>query len=239
VTRPVLVLALVALALPVTGCRSNEERSAELEHKALAAGHGNSSNEGVSIKVPSRFVHVVATAALTGKEADAVAITLRNEGPKALAGMPIEFAVLGAGGKQLYTNAAGGLAPSLERVPTIPAHGELTWVDDQVTLTSRVARVTARVGEGRPSSAPPIAVSGVHTVTEAGAEALEASITSPGPATYSELVVYASARRGGRVVAAGRAIVSSVPPHNAVAVPQIFLAGGAKGATLQVTAPVP
>ena len=37
-----------------------------------------------------------------------------------------------AGGAPVYSNDTPGLAPTLTAVPLVPAHGELTWVDDQV-----------------------------------------------------------------------------------------------------------
>ena len=232
-------LALFALALLFPGCRSNEERSAELERKALAENKGHGTNQSLSVKKLSRYVHVTEAVVLHGKEADAVAITVRNDGSTALSEMPIEFTIYGPGNKQLYTNAGGGLSKSLESIPTVPAHGKLTWVDDQVTSTAAATRVVTKVGEGRPSSAAPIAVSGVRVTSEAGSQAIESSLTSPGPSTYHELVVFAVARSGGKVVAAGRALVETLPPHKKTAAPQIFPAGSLNGAAVSVTAPVP
>jgi hypothetical protein len=49
--------------------------------------------------------------------------------------------------------------------------------------------------------------------------------------------VFAVAVRGGRVVAAGRAVVSVLPGHPGASVPfQIFLVGNPAGATIELTA---
>jgi hypothetical protein len=54
--------------------------------------------------------------------------------------------------------------------------------------------------------------------------------------TQLELVVYAVARRGGRIAAAGRAIVPQAPAGASTPF-QVFFIGDPKGAQLSLTAP--
>ena len=69
--------------------------------------------------------------------------------------------------------------------------------------------------------------------TEASAEG---SVLNHSSVAQAELVVNAVARRSGRIVAAGSAILASLPAGGSAAF-QAFLIGDPKGALLTVTAP--
>lgn len=224
--------AVVALAL--AGCESSQEKSAQLERLAKLHATRITQSE-VTVTRPSKRVEVAATSVLSTSEGAAAIVTLRNTSATALADLPIVITVRDAGGASVYSNRAPGAAHTLVSTAVIPAHGTLTWVDDQVQSSGGApASLAAEVGEGTPASGaiPQITVSGAH-LTEGGAEG---SVTNRSEVTQDELVVDAIARRGGRVVAAGRAVLPQLAA-GATARFQIFFVGSPAGAGLQVSAP--
>jgi hypothetical protein len=234
---PAATLAL-ALAVTLGGCESTQEQSAKLERLAKReAGAGAHSRalapRNLSIARPSSIVEVLGASVVHSSEGAAVSVTLRNTSATALSDMPIEIVVKDAHGASLYTNATPGLASSLVSVPLLGAHATSTWVDDQVQLSATPASVAAKVGEGRRVSAaiPQLAVRGAR-LSEGEAEGTVANRSS---SAQSEVIVYAVARRGRRVVAAGRAVVHALGA-GASADFQVFLIGNAAGAQLQVSA---
>lgn len=229
-----LLGALAAIAL--AGCESTQEKSAKLEKlaKREAAQHKSLTQLSLSIAKPSRIVVVDATAVLHSSEGAAAAVTLHNSSASALRNVPIEITVRDAHGATLYTNATPGLAAALASVPLLGAHATATWVDDQVEASSTPAGISARVGEGEhvPGPIPHIAIVGAHLAEGAA----EGSVVNHSSVGQRELVVYAIARRGGTIVAAGRAVV---PQDEAGATEhfQAFLIGNPQGAQLEVSAP--
>jgi hypothetical protein len=230
-------LALAALAL--TACESNQERSAKLE-KAAQAGERAAAKRralaqrALTITRPSTKVRVVATAFVHGSEGDAAIVTLHNTSSTALSHVPIQITVRGANGASLYTNAVPGLSPTLAAIALVPAHSVQTWIDDQIQASGAPAGVSAKVGEGTPAtgSVGQLSVLGAH-LSESEAEG---NILNHSKLPQQELVVDAVARRAGRIVAAGRAVLASAPAGTSTPF-QIFFVGNPSGAQLEVSAP--
>jgi hypothetical protein len=229
-----IAFAAALAALSLTGCESNIERSAKLERTRLA--HRRALQAGaVSISKPNPQVQVLASAILAGGEGDAVAVTLRNRSTHAIADAPIEIVVKSARGQSLYRNDLPGIASSLARVPLLPPGVPTTWIDDQVSTGGRPAKVSVLVGEGRPAAGrlPQI---DVHGARMQGGEEVQGRVSNRSEVAQSELVIDAVARRAGRIVAAGRAVLPEVGA-GASSPFQLYLIGDPKGASLQVTAP--
>jgi hypothetical protein len=228
----VRIAALLLVALALTGCETTAEKSAKLEKRAKRITL--TQQKGLSISHPSVLVKVVETAVVHSSEGTAAVITLHNSSAKPLRALPIAITVKDAKGASLYTNSTPGLSSTLVSVGLLPAHGELTWIDDQVQTTGVAAGASAVVGEGGTVSAqlPDISVQGA-SVQEGSAEG---TVVNHSAVAQRELVVYAVARRGGRIVAAGRAVLASVPA-NASTRFQVFFIGDPRGAQLQVSAP--
>jgi hypothetical protein len=231
--------ALVLVALALTGCETNQQRSAKLErvakqrqHDALA--HDRSAQQGLSIGHPSTRVRVSDAVVVHGSEADAAVITLQNTSATTLRGVPIEITVKNAHGASLYTNATPGMAPTLVATALLPAHGSLTWIDDQVQASGLPASVSAEVGEGTQATGavPKLTVEGAQLAEGA----VEGNVVNHSHTSQQELVVYAFAQRAGKVVAAGRAVLA-VAPAGASTHFELFLVGDAQGAQLRVSAP--
>jgi hypothetical protein len=231
--------ALVLVALALTGCETNQERSAKLEraakqneHEALL--HGRSAQQGLSIKHPSTKIRVTDAAIVHGSEADAAVITLKNTSATTLREVPIEITVKDTHGASLYTNDTPGTATTLVTAALLPAHGSFTWIDDQVQTSGLPANVSTEVGEGTPAAGavPQLTVEGARLAEGT----VEGTVVNHSQVSQQELVVYAVAQRAGKLVAAGRAVLAVGAAGGPARVDR-FLVGNAQGAQLRVTAP--
>jgi len=234
-------LALVALVL--TGCETSAEKSARIEKavKAHQAQVALTAPRGLSISRVSTRIKPVGATVLTGTEAAAAVITLRNFSATAARDVPIAITVHDSSGASVYSNSAPGLAPSLVRVPLIPARGQLTWIDDQVQASGggKPAYVSVKVGEAPAAAAavPRITVTGAHVVEDpSNGPGLQGTVTNASGVAQRELIVTAVAVRAGRVVAAGRAVLAEAPPGSQVPF-QLFFVGDPAGASIQTSAP--
>jgi len=227
------VLVLLAL-LTLSGCETTAEKSAELERTRHRARHVE---QGLTIARPSTVVHVVSATLVHGGEGNAAAIALRNDSARTLRSVPIAITVTDARGNTVFQNNAPGLERALTQISSLPAHGSLTWVNDQIPSGGAPASITATVGQAPTASGPEprIEVEGPHPGEEASDE-VTGSVRNRSGVTQEKLVVYVIARRGGRIVAAGRAVLpeaaagASAPFH-------AFLVGDPAGAQLQASVP--
>jgi hypothetical protein len=225
----------VLAALTLAGCESNEERSAAL---AKHAHHLEPGRAGLSISRRSADVKVLGTTFITGSEGAAAVVVLRNTTAHTLRDVPIAITVEGPGSRTLYENNSPGLEAALTSLASLPGHGEATWVDDQVPASSGPATVRALVGEApEAGSVPRIEVQGVHASEESGTgPGAAGTVRNHSSVTQRSLVVYALALRGGRIVAAGRAVLAEVAAGASVPF-QAFLLGAPTGAKLEASAP--
>lgn len=228
---------LVAVALALTACESSQEQNAKLEkvykrEAAEAAKRNALTQHGLSIAHPNRLVKVVRASVLHSSEGTAAAITLHNDSASALRDLPIAIAVKSRAGETVYTNTTPGLAATLVSLPFLGAHATITWVQDQVATSSPPASVTATVGAGERVSEPPprLEVTGVRL----NEGEVEGSLVNHTQTSEHEIVLYALARRGGAIVAAGSAIVARAEAGTSAHF-QTFLIGNAQGAQLEVS----
>jgi len=235
----VRLAALVLAGLTLVACESNQERSAKLakaakQQDASAAKRAALVRRALTITRASTKIKVIGTAIVHSSEGAAAVITVRNISGISLRAVPIQIVVRDTGGASIYTNAVPGLSPTLASIALVPAHAVLTWIDDQVQATGTPASVSARVGEGTPveGALPRLSVAGPH-LSEAQAEG---NVVNSSHVSQQELVVDAVARRGGAIVAAGRAVLADAPAGSSTPF-QIFFVGNPGGARLEVTAP--
>jgi hypothetical protein len=230
--------ALVLVALTLTGCETTAEKSAKLEKEALRHAKP-ASTKGIEIAKANRFVKVLSATLVMSSEGGAAVVTLRNTSAKAQAHLPLIITASSSSGAKLYTNDAPGQSPSLTSVPLVPAHGETTWVDDQAQGVNGSAKLSAEVGEGSAvHGSPPVVVVLNHRLESepGGGTTVAGSVANRSQVEQKELVVFAVARRAGKITAAGRAVLESVPAGTTSRF-QIFLIGNATGASIEVTAP--
>jgi hypothetical protein len=232
--------ALIALTLATlaSGCETNAQRSAKLEKERLA--HPVAVQKGLSIARANPHVQVVEAASVHDQNGTAVVVTLRNTSATALRDAPIAIALTNVAGATLYQNNAPGLDATLTTVPLLEPGRETVWVDDQIPTSAGTAtKVSARVGEAQSAGAatPQLSVQGTHAVEEPGSGAGEAgTVVNHSRVAQQKLVVYAVARRGGQVVAAGRAVLPEAPAGQSTPF-QVYFIGNPQGAQLEVSAP--
>ena len=182
--------------------------------------------------------HAVIEADLRDPQLRTINVTERLQSAHALREVPIAITVENAQGSTVFQNNAPGLEAALTSLGSLPAHGVVTWVDDQVPATGNPVSVTAIAGVSPAVSGaiPEIEVAGVHPSEESASATAAGIVRNRSSVTQHALVVYAVARRAGRVVAAGRAILPEVTSGTAAQF-QAYLVGSPHGATLQVEAP--
>jgi len=229
-----LALAALALALTLSGCETTQEESAKLEKTAK---HFALAHRGLTITRASTQVHVSAATVLHSSEGAAAAVTVTNTSSHALHSVPIAITVRSSGGQTVYQNNAPGLEAGLTSISSLPAHGTVTWVDDQVPTAGVPASVSAIVGEAQSAGGPEprIEVQGLHLAEAATGEA-SGTVRNRSGTTQQHLVVYMTARRGGGILAAGRAVLGEVAAGASVPF-QAFLVGVPAGAKLEASAP--
>lgn len=228
-------LGALAISLALCGCQSTQEHSAELQRDAK---HTLLASQGVSVTKESPNVRVVHSAIIHTSTATAVVVQMRNVSAKTLRDAPVELTVKDAKGGVLYQNNAPGLEPSLTKVAVLEPGAETVWVDDQVQVAGTPASATGLVGEATTvSQVPRMEIQNAYLSSEPGAEATESGNVANRSATpQANLVVYALARRAGKIVAAGRAVLPEIEAGTSVPF-QIYFVGNPQGAQVEVSAP--
>lgn len=227
-------LALAPLAVAAAGCestRAQAEKFTQQGDRAFAA-------RGLSVGRQNRDVEIVERAVVSDVNGAAAVVVLKNRGARALADVPIALAVKGANGKVLWRNDAAGLEEGLTHAALLAPGQTVTWVNDQILLAppARPAAVGARVGAGQPAPATAadvdIAVEGAQLEGDpASGVTVLARAVNRSDVAQENLVIAGVARRGGKVVAAGRAIVPRLRANDSERF-QIFFIGDPRDAEL-------
>lgn len=228
-------LGAIAISLALCSCQSTQDRSAELQRDAK---HRLLASQGVSVTKESPSVRIVHSTIIHTSTTTAVVLQMRNVSAKTIRDAPIELTVKDATGRVLYQNNAPGLEPSLTKVSVLEPGAESIWVDDQVQLAGAPASASGLVGKATTvSNVPRMEVLNAHLSSEPGGEATESgNMANRSAVPQANLVVYAIARRAGKTVAAGRAVLPEVASGTNVPF-QIYFVGNPKGAQIEVSAP--
>jgi hypothetical protein len=236
-TYPIAVAALALLAVTgLSACQSTQDKSAELEAKG---GTQLLSEEGLEIKRENPDVKVTSTALLSNAEGNAVVVDLHNDSAKDLTEVPILIEVLNSKGKSFYKNDIPGIEPALAAVPYIPAHGDAEWVNDQVLGVGKPKSVKVKVGTGGGTysgAIPDIEVSQPEIKGDpvSGISATGDVVNKTGT-DQRRLLLYVVARKGNRVVAAGRGAIEHLKPELKALKYTIFFIGDPTGAELKLS----
>lgn len=234
--RVLAVAGCGVLTVSVSACESTEQESAKIgrEGQQLVASQGT-----LKLGAANHRVRVVDVTLLSSAGRTAVAVRLTGTSTRPQANVPVLVSVTGAGRKLLYSNDTGGLEPSLQQIALLRPGQEEWWVDDQVLTSQSATGASVRVGTGvtpRSGTIPDIAVTGVHLGRQGGMPVLSGDLVNRSATSESKVPVFAVALRRGRVLAAGRAVVESLPAHSTTPAPfQIFLVGNPAGAGVKVT----
>jgi hypothetical protein len=228
--------ALVLVALALSGCETTQEKSAKLEKTAK---HVTLAQKGLSITRASTQVEVLGATVVRNSASAAAAITVRNATAHALRSAPIAITVRNAHGQTVFQNNAPGLEAALTSIASLPAHGTVTWVDDQIPASGAPASVSAVVGVAPTASGPEprIEIEGPR-LGETPGEA-SGTVHNRSQVAQRSLVVFAVARRGGKIVAAGRAVLPEVAAGASTPFQMFFIGGdpAASGTRIETSAP--
>lgn len=232
--RRTVAIAGIALAAGAgTGCQSTQSKSAEL---AAQAGPVEQ-EQGLEIGRESRDVKVTRSTVLSDDSGAAVVVELRNTGKQTLIGVPIAIEVR-KDGKKVFANDAPGLESSLVSVAALKPGESFAWVHDQVFAAGPKVDVKVGAKSGKPPAKLPVVEVGSPRVggDSTSGFAIEGKVTNRSDVLQRKLVIYAVARKGGEVVAAGRGQVERLKPHAAAGY-QVFFIGNPAGAQVEVAAP--
>ncbi len=228
-------LRIAAAVAVLCGCASTVDKA----NKIAVGGQAAFSQRGVHVTRVDPAFKIVGTSVLQDQNGAAVVLDIRFGGRAPSTGAPIFLNVLARNGTSVFTNTTAGIEPSLAHLPLVSPGERFLWVNDQVQPSGKPTKALARIGPGLPVTSPPPRLQiGPVTLTEDPTSGAEASgkVHNASAITQAHLVVFAVARRGGRVVAAGRAILTRVPPQKSVPF-HVFFIGDPRGAQLSVSAP--
>jgi hypothetical protein len=231
------LLLVGAAAVVLSACQTTQELSAQRARtaKKLVA------EKGLSIGKANPDVAVRTTAVLQDANGIAVVVELRNKGKDAQAKLPVAISVTDSKGKALYSNNLAGLEDSLVSMALLERGQDAFWVNNQVTATGKPAKVKATVGMAKgklPGKVPSLEIAGVRLSSDGGSAIAKGTIANKSAVSQKRVTISCVARRGSRIVAAGRAIVDRIPPAGGKPTPfTVFFIGNPKGAKLVFSAP--
>lgn len=230
-----IAVALAGVALVVTGCESTQDKSAR-----MAAELGPVTQEkGLRISRQSKDVKVVSTALLTDANGSAVVVTLHNDSDQDLVGVPIAIDVRDAKGRSVYKNDIPGIEPALAAVPFIAAGADIDWVQDQVLATGKPASVKVNVGAG---GTPFTGAQPKISITEPKIEGdpfsgilAGGNVTNDTGEDQGRLLLYAVARKGNQIIAAGRGAIEKLKAEPKPLPYNIYFIGDPRNADVKIT----
>jgi len=232
--RTLVACAVGSLAL--AGCSSTEDKAAEFTDEGSKAFEA----KGLQVKTLNASVKVEDTQVIRDANGTAAVVVLRSRATTALQDVPIALDVADRAGMSIWKNDTAGLETSLVSVPVLAPGAKTTWINDQVLpVTGTAAAVKARVGTAKdaPADLPKITAAAPRLEGDpVDGVAARGELSNDSKVEQKDLVVYGLARKGGRVVAAGRAIIPRVRAGTKARY-AIFFIGDPRGATLDVSAP--
>jgi hypothetical protein len=228
---------LAATAVLAAGCESTQEKSARLAEQAKGLAQPE---EGLKVTERSKVVEVGATAVLRDEFGAAAVVELHNTGNEPLAKVPVAIDVRGAGKQSLFKNDVGGTEQSLVSAALLRPSERMFWVHDQVVVTEEPKSVRAAIGadaEPVKGTVPEIAISGVRLEEDpTSGTAAVGTLENRSAIEQRQVVVYAVARDGGRIVAAGRGQVPRLKPGKKAQFAVYFI-GDPRAGKLTLAAP--
>lgn len=236
VRRAALAASGLAALAVLPGCETTADKSARLAAQATTS----KLERGLRVAASNPDVQVLGSAAITDANGTAVVVTLRDTARVAMADVPIAIDVRSAAGTSIFRNDQPGAEAALVSAPLLSPGRDFNWVHDQVQAAgAKAARVTVRVGKPRGAipARPARMTAGRLTLESDGAGGTEGRgrLQNRSSEPQRAVTVYAVARRGSKVVAAGRALVDRVAA-GAAAPFAIYFIGDPKGARISVSA---
>jgi hypothetical protein len=231
-----IALSCLAVVVLVTGCESSQDKSARLAKQGGKAF----TRKGLDVKHENPDVKVTATSVIQDKNGAVAVVELHNAAATMQVNVPVSIDVLGPGKKSVFKNDSPGLEPALVSAPLIEPKSDFAWVNDQVTPTGPASSVDAKVGRAPsrpPAKVPQLDVSPPKVTTDpvSGVEAA-GTVTNKSQVEQRALIIYCIARRGTKVIAAGRSAIARLVPGKKKAY-HVYFIGDPSGGKLSVVAP--
>ncbi len=233
--RPAVVLFGMAALVALTGCESTVDAARKITRQGTSAFKA----QGLSVGRVDRRIRILSTAIVHDANGTAAVVAVRNTGPRAMADAPIAIDVLGAGRRSIFRNNSPGLENSLTHVPLLLPGQRVDWVNDQVLPTGTAVGLVARIGAGRSLGSPPprIETRSVHlSYDDVSGWTADGTAVNASHVAQLRLVLFATARHQGKIVAAGRAIITRLMPGKSARFHAYFI-GNPHGAQLSISAP--
>jgi hypothetical protein len=222
-------VTLVFVGAVLSGCATTQDAN---KRASIQADRTLASRKALELRGTDRNVQVVSTTVLNGKDGSAVVAVLRNRGDQPVNDLPIEVGPEGGD----PVNARPNVPYFQSHAPAIAPGDQATWVYvSKEPLGSN--RAFVRVGA---DPTPPLAtadhVSELETGGKVDGSSVQAKVTNDSGVPQYDLDVYAVARKGGRLVAAGRANLLHLGVTNSAHL-TLPVIGDVKGAQVQIFAP--
>ena len=232
--RPAVLALAVLAAISLSACQSSQDKAKIIQDQAQAAAP-----KPLVIPHPSKDVKVVNTTLLHDQNGDAMVVELKNESNQMLVNVPILVDVKDPKGKSVYENNTAGLDFALNHVAVIQPHETFFWVNDQVTGEGKTAKVTVGQPEGKAPSGPlpDLAVSPPRAGHDFSGAKVNGTVTNQSKIDQQHLILFAVARQGGRIVAAGRGQIKALKVGARPANYTIYFIGNPVGADVTIQAP--
>jgi hypothetical protein len=203
---------LLVAALAVTGCESSQSTSKRLAKEGKTA---LTEQAGLKVGAENPDIKVTQTAVLKDANGIAAVVALKNTSKRSLTQLPVGITIKDAKGAKIYANDVPGLDASLTSMALVRSGGEAFWVDNQILGNGAPRKVDVKVGRAKgpvPRAIPQIALTKVHFDKDVSGPFVAGIITNHSKVLQRRLTVFCVARRGGKIVAAGRAVVEKLPP---------------------------
>jgi len=241
--RP-LALGLAALApLALGGCLGVQTTPEKSAAKAKVASRRLADEQkGQTVGKANAKVKVELAAVVQDANGVAAVVRVKNTGPAQVT-LPVGVTVSDAKGKKLYANDVPGLDPSLTSLSALRAGEESYWVNNQILVAGKAAKAVAQIGRAKGKAGatlPKITLSAIRVGRDQDGVYARGEIRNDSPVAQTRLTVACVAADGGKVVAAGRAVVERLPPAAEAKKPTaftVFFIGDPKGAKLDCSAP--
>jgi hypothetical protein len=231
-----VVLSLAVLAgITLTACSSSQDKAKKIQEQAQAAAP-----KPLVIPHPAKDIQVTGTTLLHDQNGDAVVVELQNQSHQTLVDVPILIDLRDAKGKSVYKNDTPGLDFALNHVAVIKPHETFAWVNDQLQPSGlpKSAKVTVGPPESKaPAQLPEIVVSTPRLGHDISGAKVSGTVTNRSHLDQTKLVLFAVARSGGRIVAAGRGIIKKSKVGARPSPYVIFFIGDPAGGDVTVQAP--
>jgi hypothetical protein len=228
---------LVGVGLALTGCESTQDKAERLR----ASGAAALNEKGLTVAKRHPDVAVSKTTVLSDENGTAAVAFLRNKGSKPLGDVQVGMDVQDRRGRSQFKNDEPGLEPGLVSMPLLKKGESVVWVHDQIPETDRPAKkVEIKPGMAVaevPPKVPKLEISPPKLRNDPYSGLyVRGRVKNRSKVDQRRLILFGVARRGGRVVAAGRGGIERLPP-GASRLYRIFFIGNPKGASYTIDAP--